>query len=122
MRSAQPNTANVKCIVHPVSHLCSFMCVRWFPAQAVQAWHSAHYLHSDIKPGNIAVDEDDRVRLLDMGHSVCTKDGRRWYVQGTKGYEAPEEVASVSSELYSIGATLESTVRSPACVQASTSN
>ena len=85
----------------------------------MQAWHDAGYLHGDIKPANIAVDEDDRVRLLDTSHSLCIKDKRRrWPVRGTEGFEAPDAVASLSSELFSIGATLKHEVLTTATLDA----
>lgn len=76
--------------------------------QAVQAWRTAGYLHADIKPDNIAVDNDDRDRLLDMSHSVCVEgdDECQYAVTGTTGFAARGEMASLSSELYSVGATL----------------
>ena len=78
--------------------------------QAVETWHDAGYLHGDIKPDNIAVDEGGRVRLLDTSHSVHIKDedgeGDQPVVTGTPGFAAPDAVASLSSEVYSVGATL----------------
>ena len=86
----------------------------------MQAWRDGGYLHRDIKPGNIAVDEEGRVRLLDMGHAVRIgkgpKDTREQpKVVGTRGFRAKDAVASLSSEVYSVGATLKHEVRSTLC-------
>ena len=83
--------------------------------QAVQAWHDAGYLHGDIKPANVAVDEHDRVRLLDMDHSVrvvpADTGGAQPKVTGTYGFNATDVVASASSEVYSVGVTLQHEVK-----------
>lgn len=94
-----------------------FVCCCIYDAvQAVQAWHEAGYLHGDIKPGNIAVDEEGCVRLLDMDLSVRvvkspTDTEEQPKVTGTVGFKAPDAVASLSSEVYSVGATLKHEVR-----------
>ena len=99
------------CLTHvgyPTPHL----------SQAVQAWHAAGYLHGDIKPDNIALDRDGRhgrVRLLDVSHSVSITGECQHGVTGTRGFAASDEVASLSSELYSVGATLNHEVRCSPC-------
>ncbi len=66
-------------------------------------------LFRDVKPANIVVRQDGRVRLLDMGCArAISKCGRERV--GTPGFAAPEqlsgELAAVSGDVYSLGMTL----------------
>jgi eukaryotic-like serine/threonine-protein kinase len=78
---------------------------------AVNHAHSRGVLHLDLKPGNIMLEDWDRVRVIDFG---CAKDltlesithvGARL---GTPNYMAPEQFKGtrhdVRSDVYSIGA------------------
>lgn len=41
-------------------------------AEAVALTHRAGFVHRDIKPGNVLIDQDDRIRLVDLGLAVRT--------------------------------------------------
>ena len=87
--------------------------------QTLEALHVAHLagiLHRDIKPGNIMLDEDGRVRVVDFGlaanplhESRVTRTGD---ILGTPAYMSPEQAAGlrerigVRSDLFSVGACL----------------
>ncbi len=87
--------------------------------QALEALHVAHLagiLHRDVKPGNLMLDKDGHIRLLDFGlasapdyESRLTRDGD---VVGTPAYMAPEQAAgrreeiSRRSDIYGMGACL----------------
>ncbi len=86
---------------------------------AFQVLHILEYLHSrrppvihrDIKPANIVRADDGEIRLVDFGGvkeaTGATQSGSSAF--GTYGYMAPEQYrgkASVSSDLYGLGATL----------------
>lgn len=80
-------------------------------AEAVNHAHQRRVVHGDIKPANVRIGEDGRVRLLDFGVSRLIADesagsGRRVRAL-TPAWSAPEllagEPASTQSDLWSLG-------------------
>ena len=82
-------------------------------AQAARALHAAHergVIHRDVKPGNLLVTPDGRVKVTDFGiarpddHEPLTATGQ---VMGTAHYLAPElargRAATPASDIYSLG-------------------
>jgi serine/threonine protein phosphatase PrpC len=76
------------------------------------ALHRLNILHRDIKPDNLHLGDDDRLRILDMGVAVTFGMGHEPLTTnaGTPSYLAPElfsnGMPSVASDLYSAGVTL----------------
>ncbi len=66
----------------------------------------------DLKPSNIMIERNGRVKLIDFGIARFFKEDQHedTYVYGTPGYAAPEQYGSgqtdVRSDLFSLGATL----------------
>src|SRR5690606_5209565 len=98
---------------------------RWSPAEVeelgirllkgVSALHRLDIVHRDIKPDNVHLGSDGRLRILDLG--VAAADGQDFNEinnPGTPSYMAPElfasqeegNRASVASDLYACGVTL----------------
>lgn len=82
---------------------------------AVQFAHSRGVIHGDIKPGNILLDADGRVKLADFGLARLMVHGDRnaetWTPMGTPEYAAPElydknAAPDHRADLYSIGVVL----------------
>jgi serine/threonine protein kinase len=68
--------------------------VLWQLAAAIDHLHAGGYVHADLKPTHVMIDEaaGDRVKLLDFGSAFDSRDSRQSHeVSGTPGYMAPEQ-------------------------------
>jgi len=81
-------------------------------ARALTCLHQRGYVHRDIKPGNILIDQENTVKLCDLGLAVregsLEDDGS---TAGTVSYIAPEQALGEEgldsrSDIYSLGVTL----------------
>ncbi len=80
-------------------------------ADAVAYAHSRNVIHRDLKPGNLLLTRDGRVKILDFG--IAARLDRQLspsdQVCGTPYYMAPEQIRgeppSPASDIYSLGAT-----------------
>jgi hypothetical protein len=69
-------------------------------------------IYRDLKPSNIILDKEERLRLIDFGSARLSKDYKTedtLYI-GTKGYAAPEQygfgISDERTDLYNLGMTL----------------
>ncbi|MFC3495365.1 serine/threonine protein kinase [Glycomyces rhizosphaerae] len=80
-------------------------------AEALATAHKRGVVHRDIKPGNILIDTDGRVKVVDFGISLFAHNERltpSGEVLGTAPYVSPEQLrdkdVSGASDLYALGA------------------
>jgi eukaryotic-like serine/threonine-protein kinase len=78
-------------------------------ADALWEVNKAGYVHCDTKPGNIMVQSDGAVRLIDLGQA-CKIGTTKERVQGTPSFIAPEQARckplTEQTDVYNFGATL----------------
>jgi len=63
----------------------------------------------DLKPSNIMLDEQGRIRLVDFGIAKLFQSGTKGTMIGTEGYSPPEQyrgVAEPRGDVYALGATM----------------
>lgn len=82
-----------------------------YTLHGLKAMHGAGIVHGDIKPGNLLVDRNQRVKLGDFGIARRLQGDDGSVVKGTTKYIAPEVVSDQfgpvgpHSDLYSLGFT-----------------
>lgn len=86
-------------------------CVRIFlkVAQALQHMHDRGFVHADMKPLNILVNEEGEPKIIDLGQA-CKIGTVKDRVQGTPGFLAPEQSArqeiTPQTDVFNLGATM----------------
>lgn len=99
----QVDSRRVRAVVAAIRDVC----------EGLQAVHNAGMLHCDIKPLNLLMDSDGRVKIADFGMSVWAEHGDDGGAgRGTLGFMAPEQRSRSgdwrrpSVDTYATGATL----------------
>jgi serine/threonine protein kinase len=76
--------------------------------EAAAHLHKLGWVHGDICPSNLIVDDSDRVVLVDLG--VARKSGQAGTVRGTHAYMAPEQVRgeawTPATDVFALGVVL----------------
>ncbi|MGC8624214.1 MAG: serine/threonine protein kinase [Phycisphaerae bacterium] len=78
-------------------------------AEGLSAMHKMGYVHADIKPNNIMINQSNDCKIIDFGQS-CAIGTVKSRIQGTPDYIAPEQVAlgplTPATDIFNFGATL----------------
>jgi serine/threonine protein kinase len=78
-------------------------------ARGLGHMHQRGFVHADMKPSNMMVNDDGTVKVIDLGQA-CPVGTKKARVQGTPGYIAPEqafkEAITPATDIYNLGATL----------------
>jgi serine/threonine protein kinase len=94
--------------------VCDVVWIGRQTAEALDALHRAGFLHGDVKPDNVRL-QDDRAMLIDLGFAHRPGENasfrRAGYLLGTVNYLAPELcgtpwIDSPGSDLFSLGVLL----------------
>ncbi|MFA5293294.1 MAG: serine/threonine-protein kinase [Phycisphaerae bacterium] len=78
-------------------------------ADGLNAMHQQGYIHCDIKPNNILINESGAIRIIDLGQG-CKIGTVKPRIQGTPDYIAPEQVKrkhlNQRTDIFNLGATM----------------
>jgi eukaryotic-like serine/threonine-protein kinase len=78
-------------------------------ARGLAHMHGRGYVHADIKPSNILVNDRGEVKIIDLGQA-CPIGTVKKRIQGTPGYMAPEQAnrqaITPKTDIYNFGATM----------------
>jgi serine/threonine protein kinase len=98
----------VSCESHAPESLETTIDVLYQTAQALQALHQHGFVHCDLKPNNILVDSDNKVKVIDLGQA-CAVGTIKKRIQGTPDFISPEQVrrepVTFQTDVYNLGAT-----------------
>lgn len=78
-------------------------------AEGLAYMHAKGYVHADMKPNNVVINEDGIVKIIDLGQA-CPVGTVKERIQGTPDYIAPEQVhreaITPQTDVYNLGASL----------------
>jgi serine/threonine protein kinase len=93
----------------PSLSLLDVLLVFRMVASGLQAMHQQGFVHCDIKPNNILINEAGSIKIIDLGQS-CKIGTVKPRIQGTPDYIAPEQVRRKSlsprTDIFNLGATM----------------
>jgi eukaryotic-like serine/threonine-protein kinase len=96
------------CETRPPTDLSLLVDVFHQTASALAALHQLNFVHCDLKPNNILVTVDGKVKIIDLGQA-CPIGSVKKRIQGTPDFISPEQVrcepVTVQTDIYNLGAT-----------------
>jgi serine/threonine protein kinase len=103
--SATPTNAKPAACVLPRARVTAIVTAA---CEAAAHLHKLGWVHGDICPSNLIVDDRDHVVLIDLG--VARRSGQAGTVRGTHAYMAPEQVRgeawSPATDVFALGVVL----------------
>ena len=79
------------CEARPPTDMTLLIDIFHQTATALAALHAQNYVHCDLKPNNILVSTDKKVKIIDFGQA-CPIGSVKKRIQGTPDFIAPEQV------------------------------
>ncbi|MFD7092531.1 serine/threonine protein kinase [Streptomyces sp. NPDC056641] len=89
---------NVLLAARPVRHPGAVASVIGQLCEILREVHDRNLVHCDLKPENVIVQPDGRLRLIDMGHAIMA-DEPTLHERGTRGWASPEQSDACPSGL-----------------------
>ncbi|WP_164543538.1 serine/threonine protein kinase [Streptomyces mobaraensis] len=89
---------NVLLAARPVRHPEVVASVIGQLCEILREVHDRNLVHCDLKPENVIVQPDGRLRLIDMGHAI-TMGEPTLHARGTRGWASPEQSDACPSGL-----------------------
>jgi serine/threonine-protein kinase len=93
----------------PTLSLLDVLLVFRMVAGGLQAMHQQGFVHCDIKPNNILINDAGSIKIIDLGQS-CKIGTVKHRIQGTPDYIAPEQVRRKAlgprTDIFNLGATM----------------
>ena len=93
----------------PTLSLLDVLLVFRMVAGGLQAMHQQGFVHCDIKPNNILINDTGTIKIIALGQS-CQIGTVKPRIQGTPDYIAPEQVKRKSlgpkTDIFNLGATM----------------
>jgi len=78
-------------------------------AEGLAHMHDRGFVHADMKPSNVLIDDQWTAKIIDLGQS-CPVGTIKKRIQGTPGYMAPEQAfrreITAQTDVYNFGATM----------------
>jgi serine/threonine protein kinase len=93
----------------PTLSLLDVLLVFRMVASGLQAMHQQGFVHCDMKPNNILINDTGSIKIIDLGQS-CRIGTVKPRIQGTPDYIAPEQVRRKAlgprTDIFNLGATM----------------
>ena len=93
----------------PSRSLLDVLLIFRMVADGLNGMHSHGFIHCDMKPNNIIINDNGGIRIIDLGQS-CHTGTVKPRIQGTPDYIAPEQVKrkplNIRTDVFNLGATM----------------
>ncbi|MFE5828789.1 serine/threonine protein kinase [Streptomyces sp. NPDC056508] len=89
---------NVLLAARPVRHPGTVASIIGQLCEILWEVHTRDLVHCDLKPENVIVEPDGRLRLIDMGYAITAGEPTE-YERGTRGWASPEQSDACPSGL-----------------------